>query len=181
MERHPASMIAAVIVTGLTVLSAGAWSPALEEPVAESPFHVRVIYLQNMTSWDAMKVVRSQAQVRSVAGFNDRDAIVVRDTADVVDKCEALLRERDGVRRVTDPHVPVVLEGPAAGPSSTRVFRVERFEDSQTVATVLRAIYSVRKLTELLERSEISIRAPQPVLDASEALLRELELLAPAD
>jgi hypothetical protein len=115
-----------------------------------------------------------------VAALDDPVAIVVRDRADVVDRCEALLRERDAVRRVADPHQPVVLGGPAAGPSNTRVFRVD-FEDSATVVVVLRAIYSVRKLTELLERSEISIRAPQPVLDASEALFRELELLAPAD
>jgi hypothetical protein len=151
---------------------------------------LRVIYLQNMTPWDGVKLVRSQADVRSVAGIDDRGAIVVRDSADVVDKCEALLRERAAVQRVTDPHAPVILPrrresspvsgGEAAGPSNNRVFRVA-FEDSQTVANILRAIYEVRELTELLERSEVSIRAPQPVLDASEALLRELELLTPAD
>jgi hypothetical protein len=119
--------------------------------------------------------------VRSVAWIEERAVMIVRDTADVVDKCEALLRERNAVRRVTNPHAPLVLRGPAAGPPDARVFRFLAVEDSQTVATILRAIYEIRELTELLERSEMSIRAPQPVLDASEALLRELELLAPAE
>jgi hypothetical protein len=182
MERHPALTVATLVVAALVALSAGAWSPTAEEGAGATPFHVRVIDVQNMTGRDATMLVRRQAQVRSVAWIEERAAMIVRDTADVVDKCEALLRERDAVQRVTDPHAPLLaLRGPTAGPPDTRVFRLFAFEDSQKVATIVRAIYSVRELTEFLERSEISIRAPQPVLDAIEALLGELELLAPAD
>lgn len=40
-------------------------------------------------------------------------------------------------------------------------------------------IYSVRELSELAQDNAVSIHATQPVLDSSEALLRELDLLAP--
>jgi hypothetical protein len=48
------------------------------------------------------------------------------------------------------------------------------------VVVVLRSIYSVRELSERA-LDEVSVHASQPVLDSSEALLRELKLLASAE
>ena len=109
-----ALMVVIVAVGGLSGGSTSAWTPTLEEASAASKYHVRVIYLQGMDPREATTLVRSQADVvaRSWQWISDRNVIVVPDTADVVDRCETLLREHDAVLRVADPHEPVELRTP---------------------------------------------------------------------
>lgn len=123
-----------------------------------------------------MTLLRSQVQVRQMAMIPDRSVIVVSDVADKVNQSESLLRQRDAVVRATDPHEPLELEHLAESQPATRVFRVDSAHVS-TVVTLLRAIYQVREVQELAEDNSVSARGAQPILDSSEALLRELGLL----
>ena len=125
---------------------------------------------------EAMTLLRKEARVLQVAAIREGDAIVVAGTADMVDRCEGLFRERDVLLRVADPHGPVVLEREAGAPSGTRVLRIGDADMRDTV-TLLRAIYMIRERTESAEDGSVTVHATGPVLDAIEAVLGELELL----
>jgi hypothetical protein len=142
---------------------------------AAAPQVTRVFYLQGMEPREAVTLFRAQAQVRRVAMIADRSVVVVSDIAEKVEQAESLLRQRDAVARTSDPHQP--LELLAESPAATRTFRVDGDEVS-TVLTVLRSIYQVRELSELADGGGVEVRAAQPILDSSAALLRELGLLA---
>ena len=100
-----ALLIVPVLVGGLTSVPASA---ASEQP-EDGNVHMRVFYLQGMDSREAITLLRSKAQVRQVARISDRDVIVVAGTADIVDRCDTLLREHDAILRVVAPHDPVEL------------------------------------------------------------------------
>ena len=176
MRVSLALMIVAMAVGGLTGGSTSASTPPLEEAAVASKVHMRVLYLQGMDPREAITLLRSQAHVRQAATISDRNLIVIAGKADMVAKCETLLREHDAVLRVTDPHEPVELGGRTADPLIARVFRVAG-DNMQAVVLLLRAIYQVRELSELAQDNTVSVQATQAVLDSSEALLRELELL----
>ncbi len=166
---------ALMIVATAVGLTGGATSTSSERAIV-SKVHTRVFYLQGMDPRAAITLLRSQAQVRQVASIKDRDVIVVAGTDDTVDRCETLLREHDAILRVADPYEPVELGGAAEVPLATRVFHVVG-DNMQAVVVLLRSIYQVRELTEFPQDTTVSVHATQPVLDSSEALFRELELL----
>jgi hypothetical protein len=170
-----------VVVAGLIGVPAiGTSLNAETKTPAPTLTRVRVIYLREIDADEAMKLVRSQADVQREVSLRDRNVIVVAGTGTVLDRCESLLRERDAVVRVADPHEPVELEGrAAAGSLATRVFHVTG-DDLQSVVVVLRGIYGIKQLSADPLDHVVSVHAPQRILDASEALLRELKLLAPA-
>ena len=178
MKHRLASTVLTVSLTGLTGLPAIGWSHSLEEAATEL-LSVRVIYLQEVSN-DAMVLIRSRAEVRHVAVIPNRNGIIVADTADVVDQCEALLREHFAVVRVADPHAPQELGRYAPETLVPRVFRIADDDSLRYVVVVLRSIYSIRVLSEYPPDNTISVEAPAPVLDSIEALLRELKMLAPA-
>jgi uncharacterized protein YjcR len=130
-----------------------------------------------MDSREAVTLLRSQVQVLQAATIPDRNIIVVSDGAEKVDRSESLLRQQDAIVRVADPHQPLDLKQLQESPPATRVLKVES-ADTNTVVTLLRAIYQVRDVSESAEERTVTARAAQPVLDSSEALLRELGLLA---
>jgi malonyl CoA-acyl carrier protein transacylase len=169
--------IVAIAVCGLANAPIIASSPANADSEGAGELYTRVFYLQGMDVRQAVTLLRSQAQVLQVASINDRDVIVIAGTADMVERCETLLRERDAILRVAIPHEPVELEALSRGPLVSHVFRVTD-NNIKTAVVVLRAIYQVRELSELTEDNTVSVRATQPVVDSSEALLRELGLLS---
>ena len=143
----------------------------------KSPYVMRVFHLQGMEPREAATLLRKQLQIRQIVMIQDRNIIIVADSADKVDHSESLLRQRDAVVRATDPHDPLNLERLPDSPMETRVFRIVD-ADTKTVITILRSIYQVRELTELVDENSVSVREALPILDASEALLREVGLLA---
>ncbi len=178
MRPSRALLIFALVAGGLVSGSLRAGGPAQAGTSSANMPHVtRVFYLQGMEPREAMTLLRSQVQVRQMAMIQDSSAIVVSDVADRVDQSEKLLRERDAVVRATDPHDPLELEGLAASPTATRVFRVESV-NLTAVATILRSIYQVREVNTSAEENSVSVRGAKLILDSSEALLRELGLLA---
>jgi hypothetical protein len=170
--------IVTVMIVGSACGSAHAMTATVAGVSASDAVQVRVFYLQAMAVRDAMTMVRSQAKVRSVAGIDEPRVLIVRDVAQVVDQCESLLRQRDAGLRVVTPHGPVKLEAAAGEPLESRVF-ITVDDGVETVTTVLRSIYSIRKLNARPGDATVSVDATQPVLDAIEALLSELDLLFP--
>ncbi len=147
--------------------------------LAEAPYVTRVFYLQGMEPREAVTLLRRQVQVRQIAEIRDRNLIVVADVAERVERSESLLRERDAVLRANDPHEPLNMDRPPDSPMVTRVFRIKG-TDTGSVMVVLRAIYQMRDVTELAEENGVEVNDALSILDASEALLRELDMLAEA-
>jgi len=175
MKQIGALLILAVVAGWMADGSVVASDPAAAE-VMVKPHTARVFYLQGMSSRDAITLLRMEAQILQAAWIGERDVVVVAGTAEKVDQCEDLLQQRDALFRVAEPHEPVALEGVESSLPETRVFLVDG-DNLQTVVTVLRSIYQVRELSELAENNSVSVSASKPVLDSSEALLQELELL----
>ena len=117
--------------------------PRLEHPVragsasSDAPYVTRVFYLQGMELSEAITLLRSRVHVRQMVEIPTRNAIVVCEVADRVDRSESLLRENDALVRATDPHVPVSFERAKDSPLETRVFPVES-DDTRQVVTILR-------------------------------------------
>lgn len=169
------TMVAAVLPSG----SLGAEQPA---PPGSSPSGqprvTRVFYLERIEVPEALTLLRSEVAIRSAATIESRSAIVVSDALERAELAESLLRQRDAGLRATDPHPPLDLEGLAASPKATREFRAIDQTAGKTMLTALRALYGIRELASLAAGEGVSVRAAEPILDASEALLRELGLLA---
>lgn len=140
---------------------------------------VRVFYLKGIDAREGITLLRSEVQVRQMAFLGGRDLLIVADMAERVDRSESLLRERDALDKASDPHGPLT---PGSGPedeTATRVFRIEG-NGTGEVMTILRAIYQIREVEEVDGENSVSVRSAPAVLDASEALLRELDLLVEA-
>lgn len=173
------AVLLVTLAVGTVILAA----PRLEHPVragsasSDAPYVTRVFYVQGMELREAVTLLRSRVHVRQMAEVITRNAIVVCEVADRVERSESLLRENDALVRATDPHEPVSFERAKDSPLETRVFPVESGDDAKMVVTILRAIYQMRDMTELADESGVSVRAALPLLDASEELLRELGLL----
>ncbi len=138
----------------------------------------RVFYLQGIDLREAMMTLRHSLDIRKVVMVKDREALVLSDLADRLDKAETLLRERKAVIRVAEPSAPMFTEEFGHDASATRVFDVEAGR-TRDVATVLRTIYDARHVQWDDQLNRVTLQAAQPILDSSEALLRELGLLAP--
>jgi hypothetical protein len=132
-----------------------------------------------MTLRDAMILVRTQAHVPRVGAHEDRDALIVAGPTATIDLCQKLLEERNAVLRVAEPHAPLDLGRYEPDTLVPHVFRI-REDHLQDAVTLLRALYSIRILSDYPPDSTIALEAPQPVLDAIEDILRELQLLAPS-
>ena len=180
MGLYRVLIIVTVAVGGMVGGPVNALTATREEVAVPSQVHMRVFYLQGMGSNEATTLLRSQAQVPKVASLSDRGVVVAAGPAVVVEKCEALLRDRQALLRVASPHGPLADQKQTGDSLVPHDFSVTA-DDEQTVVVLLRAIYSIRVLSERAEDNIVSIEATQPVLDAIEALLRELEVLAPAD
>ena len=144
---------------------------------AKEPRLTRVFYLQGMERREAVTLLRSQVQVRQMAEVASVDAVVVTEVAERVDRSESLLREHDALVRAVDPHGPLSFERVPDAEMETRVFAIEG-PDTRSAVTVLRAIYQIGELTESADDNSVTVRASPARLDAAEALLRQLELLA---
>lgn len=177
MQKLRAGLMCTLAVVGLlTCLPRAAW-PDQEDSSTQHPLRVtRVFYLEGMDLHDVMMLLRREFAVRKIVIVIDRSAVVVSDGAEKVDQCERLLRERNAVVRTAELPSPL-LGKRAKGPTNTRVFPVNS-NDIKTFLTVLRTIYDVGEMTSSPDDSSISIRAAEPVLEACEALLRELRLVA---
>ena len=162
----------------LSVISAGMLCasvfPIHAGSSAAEPRITRVFYLQGMERREALTLLRSQIQVRQIAEVASANALVVTEVDQKIQRSESLLRERDAVARSVDPHPPLMFRGESDAGMDTRVFRIEGSE-SRAVITVLRAIYQIS--AELTDDS-VTATAPSSRLDAAEALLKELGLLA---
>jgi len=143
---------------------------------AEEPRITRVLYLQGMEPSEAVTLLRSQVQVRQIAEVASANAVVVTEVVQKIERSESLLRERDAVLRSVDPHPPLKFRGKPDSPTETRVFRMEGPE-ARTAVTVLRAIYQISAV-ESADADSVTATAPSVRLDAAEALLRELGLMA---
>lgn len=171
MTRRCLSLVVTAVAVSGGLLGA-------EAPPASAPHLTRVLYLQGMQPREASMLLRTELQIVQLATVPGRDVIVVSDVAAKIDRAGALLREKGALARAADPHGPLDLTGLAGGPGATRVLSVAGAE-MNTAVTLLRAIYQVRELEQNAESGSITVHAAAPILDASEALLRELNLLAP--
>jgi hypothetical protein len=163
-----------VLVAGGLVIGFRAASLAQSGTSSPSmPLVVRVFYLHDMDAREASTLVRTHIPVRALAQLDDRDALVVADIAEKVDQCENILRQLRVVDRAVEPHKPLELDRMAQSPPATRIFYLARTYDQ----VILRTIYQIQDVKQLPEGNGVSVSAAQPVLDAGEALLRELGLL----
>ncbi len=144
---------------------------------ADEPRITRVFYLQGMERREAITLLRSQIQVRQIAEVTSANALVVTEVAGKIQRSESLLREHDALDRSVDPHPPLSFRREADPSSATRVFRIEGPE-TRNVVTVLRSIYQIRQVMEVTHNNSITATGPPDRLDAAEALLEELGLLA---
>jgi hypothetical protein len=171
------SALAAVLV----VAAPRAAEPApAGSPAPPSHLQVtRVFHLQGLEPAEAVRLLRSEVQVRRIATLRGRQVVVVSDAAERVDRSESLLRDRGAVARAVEPHAPLSLEDqPTERPAvATRLFRTS---DPGAALALLRSIYQLRDAAESAEEHGVTVRAPLPVLEASAALLGELGLLAGA-
>lgn len=137
----------------------------------------RVMYLKGMEVRDAATLLRSEVSVRRCVWLQERSAVVVADIPERVDQSERLLRQRGVVSRSTDPHGRLDLVLLADEPLATWTFRAvpSGVGDAETV---LRTIFDARNLNRSPEEYGFTFQAPQPILDAGKAVLRELKLLA---
>ncbi len=163
------STIVAALFAGL-VLS-GAVLAGESEPI-----FTRVLYLQGMEVREAVTLLRSQVHVRQMATIQGRNLVIIAETLDKIEQSETVLRQKDAVSRVAEPHPPLELRKLGKAPAATRTFHVGAGVAASTV-TILRSIYQMRELTEEAESNSVSARAAPAVLDAGEALLQELGLL----
>lgn len=177
-EAEMTRVVHAPLIVALAAMVLAGAPPRAEAPAREPILMTtRVIYLQEMNPRDAMSLVRGNPHILSAAMVLNRNALVISDVADKIDQAEKLLRQRNAVLQVADPHAPLATEALSKAPPATRVFDVGA-GSMDGVMAVLRAIYQVRDIQKSEQESRITIRAAQPILDASEALLRELDLIA---
>lgn len=171
-----------VVCLSLALIGSGLAFGATQEAAAvapeaspeSSPHLTRVLYLQDIQGPEAMTLCRSQARIVRMAAVGARNAIVVSDVADKVDRCESLLREQDRVARAADPHGPIDFAKLEQSEPESRVLAVGT-DNARTAAAVLRAIYQVKELEDA--QGKLTIHAPAMILDSSAALLRELGLM----
>jgi hypothetical protein len=175
MRPSSAILILALAAGGLTH-AAEATAPAPSDTSSASkPKVVRVFYLQgNLT--DANGWLRRNVPIGKMAWINDRGAFIVIDAAEMVDKCEKPLRERAFVYRIVDPHKPLDFEQLKKEPPTTRTFHVAA-KYVKDALVLVKTIYDPEDVIEIAEGDGISVRAPKEILDASEALLKELGFL----
>jgi type II secretory pathway component GspD/PulD (secretin) len=178
LSRHAARI---VLLAALFVFTA-ALKPVIgteKSSPGEELRVTRVFYLQEIDVREAITMLRSQFHVRQLAMVSGSDTIIVTETPDKVDRCEGLLRELGSLARAAEPHEPLDFARNAAAEEDTRIYHIDGL-DTKIVVSVMRAIYQIRQLTELAEKSSVIVTAPKARLDAIEALLQELDVLVEA-
>ena len=146
---------------------------------AEEPAELttRIFYLQDMNSREAVTLLRQEVQIRRVAHFDGKGLIVVADDPARVDRSEALLRERDALVRVVEPYEPVDPNRAPEDLIAERDFIINE-SDFKMASILPRVLYGAQEITEDADANRLTMRDPERVLDAVEALFRELNLLA---
>ena len=178
MRPSSAILIFALAAGGLSHAASEATTPTPSETSsANKPQVVRVFYLKGDLN-DANGWLRRNVPVGRMMAIDNRGAIVVTDVAEMVEKCEKPLRERATVTRIVDPHKPLDLDRLKKEPPATRTFHVAG-KDVKSAGFLVKHIYDLEPadVMELPEGDGIMVRAPQPILDASESLLKELGFL----
>jgi len=137
--------------------------------------HTHVFYLQEGAIGDAMKLLRTEAQVKTVAGIGHLSALIVSDSARVLDVCEELLSTEGLLLRSAEPHGPRALrKATAEQQEEPRVFQLEELAP-RDVGVIVRSIYRIQQLSVQPESRSISITSSRETLDMIEATLRELD------
>ena len=161
----------------------GALASPIARPVAAAvsaddgqPRVTRVFYLHGMEMRDALMLLRAEVAPRAVGTLEGREAIVVADVAEKVERVEKLLRAQGAIARATTPHAPIAAATGEADTAATVTHRLVS-SDAISAASLLRALYGIQEI-ESAGGGVIVVRATEPVLTAGEALLRELGLLA---
>jgi hypothetical protein len=140
---------------------------------------VRVLYLQGMPPSEASNQLRVSIGIAAFSTFQEPAAIVLRDLPHQVERSEALLREQGAVAHSVEPHPPIVLLRPPEAPLLERRLRFADFDQAKKALLVLRVIYGVKEVTTEGD-SELVVRDLEVILEAGQALCRELGLLAVA-
>jgi len=141
---------------------------------------VRVFTFETLPLREALTLLRRDLRIASVATIDRANRLVVGDVAEKVDRAEELLRARDPALRARQPHPPLDLERFAEDPAAQRSFSLTPGSVASALV-VARSVYGVRDARPFFDTEAVSLRAAPPVLDAIEALYRELGLLPAAD
>ncbi len=174
---------AVLIFTLISILPAAGFLVAAEasQPEKDAPVFLdaRVVYLQRISAREAMNHVRRTHYIRNAAIIASRDALILSDEAGKLDQAVMLLKREGYVARVAIPHGSLDIEALAnESAAAQRVFDVASGQ-MENVILVLRAIYRV-KVRPPDQRYTLTVQAPLPILDSSEALLRDLGLIGSA-
>jgi hypothetical protein len=176
MRTPGAFLILTLVAGGLTSDSALAAGPAQAETSPTNvPYVTRVIYIQGMKTIEASGLVRSKVPIDSMTTIDDRNVVICSGGSEKVDQCEKILQQKNAILRAASPHKPLNLADLKKMPIATRTFRIQG--DVRGVAQMLQSMYRIQEVNALAEQNSVSVSAAQPILDASEALLRELGYL----
>jgi hypothetical protein len=172
------SLILAFLAAGLVIGSPRCVAES-ELLSSDAPLVVRVFYIQHMDAREASRLVRTHIPIKAMVQVDGKNLLGVIDVLDKVEQCGELLRQQDVLLRATDPHKPLEYARLAQSPTATRVFQVpsKYLPDAMVTLGALYDLRNGRDVTILADGKSISVRAAQPLLDASEALLRELSFL----
>ncbi len=163
---------------GATVAPAG--KSAAQPAAVAAPRVVRLFFLQRIEPHDALKLLRTEASIRSVAMVQSRRALVVSGSAAEIEKAAALLAARQAVLRSASPLAPLDVAALASGPASERSFAIAASEE-RDADLLFRTILGVRDIDRHRETQSLVVRGATPLLDAGEKLLAALGMLgAPA-
>lgn len=170
-----ASSPTAARANGATVAPAGKSATQAATPVAAAQI-VRIYFLQGIAPYDALKLMRTEASLRSVATVQSRGALVVSGAAAEIEKAEALLNARHLVQRTAHPVSPLDLAKIAAAPRAERSFAIASSEEREA-DLLFRSVLGVRDISRDRATQTLVVRAATPLLDAGEKLLAALGML----
>lgn len=163
-------LVAAVLSFSLAGVPATATGDGAESP----PIHTRVFYLDGADARETITLLRVEIQVGRIAELRDRQIVIVSETAGRMELVESVLRERGIRARSMEPHPPLAADaGSDDGSTESRVIRHEGL-DARLALVLVRSMYGVREVEAREDGTGLSARAPAAVLDAAEALFREL-------
>ncbi|MGH9870421.1 MAG: hypothetical protein ACREAA_19985 [Candidatus Polarisedimenticolia bacterium] len=173
------AVLMSMLAAGCSIISFAAAGEPDQAGTSHSKdlYVIRVFTLEGIELREAMTLVRRETDLRMVVIVPARSAMVVADLADKVAQSQELLAQRGAQVRAIEPHAPLYLEAPDKSPAETRAFRMQS-DSMDSAVTLLRAIYGMREVNKSEADFLLTARAAPSLLDASEALFRELHLLA---
>ncbi len=168
------SLSALVLLAALLGAGWSAGTPAAAEGEAVVP---RVLYLDGMEIPQAAALLRAELQVRRLAAVAARQALIVMEEPARAQRAEALLQERGVLRGASEPHGSIELRPRILAPTAARTFYLEGVSLTEA-ETLLRTLYGAAEVAVGLEDHAVMARSVPEILDAAEALFRELGVLA---